>query len=759
MTMSCFPRPLLAAFCLALMASSAMPVVAQPTPFDMTPEGGLVEAPAPAPSAPVAPSVIVPVAPTGFSRNILPFSRFQLVGEEARRSVNVYLSQAQAAAPATLDLGYVNAIVAAPEASRLAVLVNGTTVLTNPITSSTGIARLEASLPPGLLHAGANRIEFDASQRHRTDCSVASTYELWTELDPRTSVLRFEGTGLDRLTQLSDLAAIGFDASGLTTLRFVIPGKAAPAASSSALMLAQYLGLALHVSDIDVEIVDALPDTTEPGTLNIVLAVADQLPPDVAQLQAQAASGPLAAFAPAPALANTLVISGPEWGSVDAAARAVAETAPPPSAAMLPQRADLAFPIPKVDGATTFTLADLGVPTVEFNGRRYRTSFEFSLPADFYAQMYGQAQLVLDAAYSAEVLPGSQFDLYANGQIASATPVLRTDGGLFRNTRIQIPMTHFRPGRNEIEAEIILLTRADENCTPGLTQAAGQRFLFSSTTQFVMPEFGRAGTLPDLQAFAGTGAPYAGDTPTPIVIGPGEQSLPAAMTWLTRVAVAAGAAVPVTAVDATALDPSAGALVVSPLPSMPDALVGRSGVARSVGNSGAADDSALDRFNRSTGSQAGSPLETARQWIADRVGLAPDNLQLWRGADSAYVPQSADAVIVAQSQQPEGGVWTYLTTPTEAGFLANTQRLTLTDNWRAISGRVSALAPDDATVMTVPTTNPSIVQTQPFSIFNIRMVAANWLSTNVLQFTLLMAAVTIILTLATAALLRTLGRR
>jgi len=760
-----FVRKLLPA--LAIAAAIALPAAAQnstsPIPFDMSPESELRTSPVePTTVAPVTvPAPAVPVAPASFVRHIVPFAQLQLVGEDARRAVEVYLTGAQADAPASIEVGYLNAIVAAPEASTLKVTINGTTIVTGPIASSANTGKLQATIAPGLLRAGGNIIEFEAVQRHRTDCSVASTYELWTQIDPATTVLRFEGQGLDRITELGDVAAVGFDAAALTTVRFIVPELNTPAVNAAAIELVQQVAIALHVPEIVVEINDTLPADTPVGTLNVVLATAATLPPAVSAIQAQASTGPIAAFMPDSATGNTLVVSGPEWGSITTAMRAISAASKPADPDLLLQRVDLANPIPRVTGATSLTLSDLGVPTIEFNGRRYRTSFEFALPSDFYANMYGQAQLLLDAGYSSAVLPGSVLDIYANGQIASATPVLRTDGGLSRTTAIKIPMTNFRPGRNEIEIELLLQTDADLDCPPGLTGSAPPRFLFSGTTQFNIPDFARAAALPDLQAFAGTGAPYIGDQPVPLVLGPGEQVTPAAMTWLARMAIASGAVVPVTVVTEGQLDPAANALIVSPIPALSDAMLTRSGVARTMSaGPGASNDTAVvDRFNQSVGTPSAGPIDTIRKWVADKVGLAPENFWLIRQQDGAYLPQSTDAIIVAQAVQPEGGIWTFLTTADDRGFVTGVQRLTQTTNWRAITGRVSALGTNDPAVIAIQPGARTLIQTQPFSLFNLRLVAANWLSTNVLEFTALLAGVALVLTLVTAALLRILGRR
>lgn len=747
-------RPLRRILALAALSCAVVPAVGQSNSFDMSPESEL-RTPSPAAQSPatVAPAV---VAPPGFSRNILPSKTFGLMGENSRRAVNVYLTREQAAAPAKLELAYLNAVVISPEASTLSVAINGTQVLAQMIAASATDGRLEADIPPGVLRAGANLIEFGAIQRHRTDCSVQSTYELWTQIDPAGTQLRFEGAGLQQITQLDELAAVGFGADGVTSLRFIAPGIGSSAVADVAVNLVQQLALALHVSELDISFLDELPETTPEGSLNVILSTASELPAGMSRLEPQAASGPMAAFAPVAVAPNTLVISGPDWNSVVTATRAVAELATPANPAFLPSRVDLADPIPRIEGATTIALSDLGVRTIEFNGRRYTTSFEFALPADFYAQMYGEAYLMLDAAYSAEVLPGSQFDIYANGQIASATPVLRTNGGMFRNTQIKIPMTHFRPGRNQIDAEVLLQTDADERCAPGLTQDAPNRFLFSASTQLVIPDFARAAALPDLQATAGTGAPYAGSAPVPLLLGAGQQTLPVAMSWLARMAVSSGAVVPVKVVTDAQLLPETNALVVSTLSTMSEAVFKRSGLARAASVS--SDVSILDQFNQNLGASQSNPFDTARRWLADRIGLQPQNLTLLGHADGVYVPQSNDAAIVAQSVQPEGGVWTYLTMPNDTNFLAGTQRLTQTQNWRDISGRVSALGPGDASVIAVEPGTYHLVQTQPFSVMNLRLVIANWVSANVLQFSLLLAGVAAILTLVTAALLRALGR-
>jgi hypothetical protein len=73
--------------------------------------------------------------------------------------------------------------------------------------------------------------------------------------------------------------------------------------------------------------------------------------------------------------------------------------------------------------------------------------------------------------------------------------------------------------------------------------------------------------------------------------------------------------------------------------------------------------------------------------------------------------------------------------------------------WQQVSGRLSAIAPDDQAVLALQPRQRTLVPTQPASFANMRLIAANWLSTNVLGYAVLLAIVAVVLTLATSLLL------
>lgn len=733
--------------------STTLPALGQPAPFDMTPESDLrITPPASNTEPDLAPRQ--PVAPQRSEHFLLPSASFRLTGEESREAAVVYLTQAQADAPARLQLSYLNAVVVAPEVSNLEIRVNGTEVASSPIASSSAPTPIVVDMPSGLLRAGANTIELSASQRHRTDCTVASTFELWTEIDGSTALLSFDGADTGRVSQLADLAAVGVDAEGNTTIRLISPDLSQAEAIEVAVELAQTLALSLRVPNLHVESAPDLSEAASPGVLDVVLGPASQLPASMVPFAAQAGSGPIAALLPMPTGAPTLLVSGPDWAGVSQATAAILTAAPiSPSS----PRIDLPHAIPIMLGGETLSLADLGVPTIEFNGRRYTAAFQFELPPDFYADRYGEAELVLDAAYSSDVLPGSEIDIFTNGQIASATPLLRTDGGLLRNTIIRFPMTNFRPGRNELEVVVNLNTQSDEVCSPGWTGAAPVRFVFSSSTQFHLPTYARAAALPNLKGLTGSAWPYSDDERVSLVVGRGPDAAVTAMTLLARAATASGKVLPVAIAAEGALRPDQNAIVVTPLPELSQSTIDRAGLTPGAAATDAADEGAvLDQF-RSRSNQTSAATGFA-DWLLGRVGLTLDDMRVLPRRDAPF-PVAPGSVVMAQSRQPEGGVWTVLTSTDDASMLTGIRRLAVTGQWRQIGGRVSSLSETDRDVAVVETVAPTLVLTQPFSIWNMRLVAANWFSGNILFFTATLGGAAILLMLATALVLGRVGRQ
>jgi len=116
--------------------------------------------------------------------------------------------------------------------------------------------------------------------------------------------------------------------------------------------------------------------------------------------------------------------------------------------------------------------------------------------------------------------------------------------------------------------------------------------------------------------------------------------------------------------------------------------------------------------------------------------------------------------MVAQGANPSGsGTWTIVTAPSSGDLRMGLTALAMQQNWPELAGRITTYTAATNKIETVPVARFDFVSTQDFSLSNYRLIAANWLSTNILSYALLFAAFTVLMGLATAALLSNLGRR
>ena len=792
----------LASLCLSLVLT--LPAAAQVNPFDMSPERPANPAPSlqappaqetPSPANPAAtaapppaeestPAADAPVpelpAPQVAAqpaeparRYLLPFQHFVLSGEYGRRAWSIYLTPEQAAAKATLNLGYQNAIVIAPEISRLRVSINGTRLVDTAIASPNNSAGLTAEIPPGLLNAGMNDIEIEASQRHRTDCTVESTYELWTQIEPEDTYLAFSGDGAEHWKRVEDIRAIGVNDSGSTRFNLVVPS--AEQSAAVVVRLAQTLGLMSNMPNQSFEVSETPVPPPAAGEANVVVGVASELSGILAEMPAGSESVPTVALVNDPRLGrSTLVVTGPTWPAVEAAVEGLARQVDRPlgvQRSFLTSRPWRTPDVPMLFGAAQLTFADLGMNTVEFSGRRVRTEFAVGAPADFYATAYGEATVLLDAAYSPEVLPGSHIDIYVNDNIAATVPITTSGGEILRHLPIKVTMRHFHPGENVIAVEAVLRTEADALCAPGATGLDSGRFVVFNSSEFVMPDFARIGRVPELSGLGGTGFPYSrADYPIPLVLDRNQpDSLSAATTLLARMSLAAGRLIEVDTNTSVASIADKHAIFVNAISQMPPAVLAQIGVSdesRSTWgetvasvrpDTGATFDQWRERLR---GSGWRGQVSRFEEWMSTTFNVSRDTFRFFRSNEPAFTPGGNASLMVASNFNPAGtGNWTLVSAPTMPGLKEGMVALTSRTKWQQLGGHITTLDATTNGISRIPASQFEFFETLPSSFTNYRLIAANWLSSNALSYGLAISFMAIVLGLATARMLGVLGRR
>ena len=802
-------RKLLTGILLILCALQAAPSVAAPAgqtsgragvpaavPFEMVPGG------ASKPAAPSDAAVPAVQAPVPINRPMLPFASILLEGELDARAWAFYLTQDEAESRASIAIGYQNSIVVMPEASRLVVTINGESVADFPISSSEGIRRTNLPLRPGLLRKGENTIRIEAVQRHRTDCSVTATYELWTKIDAATTGLVFTDRKSEIPLGLEDLPSVGLDTDGRTTIHVVASRIHRPEIRDRLLRLVQAVALRGRFAHPVVQVSETDPGRLPAGSIKILMGIASELRGFAADLPTDALSRPLAVMARAPGSRTpALVVSGPDWPDLDAAIALVRGAPPDRSPQDLPgfDTASWHWPsMPTYLGKRSVRFADLGIRTQEFSGRRFTERFAINLPPDFYASAYGEAALHLDAAYTSAVRPGSYVQVIVNGVI-SATMMIPPRKSVLDRYPVRVTMRNFRPGINHIVFEAVLLTEADAVCAPGENLSDIKRFALFDSSSLDFPDFARIGRSPDLAPVSAGGYPYGTQPATIVMPRPDSAHYAATGTLLARMARDAGEPVRarfsesapaedvpvlfVGSIEHLSADQLSRANVSANVPAqwrpaLQSSLAASSETEEASANLASAEDFMPGGLNLGR-SDAPSPDDVRGRWrqVLESNGILPrfiagasdwaerildgsrTSLTWSFGHDPAYDPPFGSRLFMAQSKPDRSGALTIVTARTGDALAEAMAHLTHPLVWPHVSGRAAALDPSGTRLDVQPTRSFDFIRTQPVSLSNSRLVAANWMSINVIPYALLVIVCCTLLGIATRLLLARIGRR
>ena len=810
-----------------LICAVATGAMAQSSPFDMTPERPAQTSPAPVPPAipPVAPPPQPPLqvptptpgqpsAPPPFAvqpapqrpaaaplppalvpprqegarpvpasslnadsrrRYILPYEKLSLSGEIDRRQWSIYLTPEQANAAVSLNIGYQNAIVVAPESSNFQVSLNNVALDAARIEAPDSEGNVSLKIPPGVLQVGSNVVTLGVQQRHRTDCTIQSTYDLWTDVNPANTYIGFNSDVAGSFANIDDIQATGPDGKAMTSIEIVAPALGNPAFADSLLRLSQALALRTQMPNQTIRFVTAPSTEREAGTLTVFVGTAREIAGVAGALPPEASAGAFAGFGNAgPGNSSPLFVTGPTPQAVQAAIETLFSSisrTPGAQRTTFSTRSWHAPDVPLVMSDRRIALSELGLQSTEFSGRRFRTEFYVGMPADFYASAYGEASLLLDAAYSSQVLPGSHVDIYVNDQIASTVPISNNGGGIFRHLPIKVTMRHFKPGPNKVTLEAVLMTAQDQACAPGAPASATPRFALFDTSEIHIPNYAQIGRKPDLAAMAGAGQPYRTGGPVALSLDRFDtDTMSAAATLISRLASVAGHPIDIETVASPLVIGDRDALFVGTISQFPQALISQfnlvpssqiswkmgTGVQVPAQNS---DTLFNDWRERVDGGIWEGQVSSFEEWMKRNFDLSSDTLRFLPAAEQPYAPPGNVSFMLAQGLSPSGeGVWTLATAPTSAELLDGMQAMTRENRWRDVTGRVAAYDAAAEKIETVDVARPNLYATRAFSLSNWRLIAANWLSSNVLSYSLAFIGFVSLLGFATFVMLRMMGR-
>lgn len=458
-----------------------------------------------------------------------------LRGEYASDERAVFLPSAEVLRATAFRVAFSNAVSNLPEGSRLAIRINDQTIGEVPLDASWQKGSAVIAIPPGILTAGFNSVRFVATQRHRVDCSVAATYELWTEI--ATAQSGFVGLGaVPQVRRLADLPALVGTASEMTAIRLRLAPDADTVALDRAMRAANALILTSFMQRPKIE---AASEPGEGPGLDLIIGGAApangvQLEPDLGLFLAHDASSGR----------NSLTIQNLPGIPVETTlarleARAAART---PVGTAAGRRALANTLGRRAASGSTLTFADLGLDSRSFDGRFLQTSARFSLPPDFFAAPYGNASLTLDSSFMGEARTGKLINIRINDQIAAVIPINQRGSGIADQRRIDLPIQMFKPGFNTLTFEANL-SGSTNACDATLPRSDASRLFVGGTSKLSFGALARVEVYPNLSATLGHGFPYSRDgAPIPVAVSPSDaRYLDGALTWVGRMTAASGA--------------------------------------------------------------------------------------------------------------------------------------------------------------------------------------------------------------------------
>lgn len=513
-----------------------------------TPSPGAQPPPVSAPPAAQAPDAqpvaarSTPAALTPFVTRHLPNNTqgYRLTGEIGVSEWPMFLTAAQARGRLRFRVGYLSAVSVMPEASTLTLSINDEPIGQTRISAANSVRAAEFDVPPGLLKPGFNAIRIGVEQRHRVDCSLQSTYELWTQIDPTQTGLIIP-RGEAAVSNLTEIGGLMPDPQGALPMRVTLPSRTSAANIERVVRAVQLISL---IGRFEQPTVDIGPLADGDFGLNLVVGLSADVLKMPGLDQIGVINGARVVVLPASnGRRTTVVITGTTEDDVNKALGQLAVAGEPKGAAP-GLRAATAFPGMRVDGAQRVRLRDVGVATQEFSGRFFRTGFNIIMPPDFYAADYAKAQLALDGGYAPGLTNQAEIVVNINGRNAVSYKLPKSAGDVFKQNEVPLPLGLMRPGLNRIEIEALVPNESDASCDPLGAIKARKRFLFLDTTELILPQIARIARMPDLAVTATGGFPYTAGTVQPklYVPSPDRDTIGAAATLAARMAISAGRA-------------------------------------------------------------------------------------------------------------------------------------------------------------------------------------------------------------------------
>ena len=744
---------------------------------------------------------------------------FELAGETGALRWPLYFTHTQAATTRHFKLAYLSAVSVLDDASALTLQINGKNAGSIAINSPRGFKEVDIEIPPGMLVDGYNAVSVSWRQRHRIDCSVAATYELWTRIDPSRTGFVITGNA-QGITGAADIPALPLSPEGLFPIRVVLSGKTNIHNVQRLVATTQRIAIAGQFLQ---PAIDFGAPSDDPYGMNLVLGTRDVLSGFPELSAAAGRSGPVVKLVSLNTNARpTLIVTGSTEAELDLAI-AELERLRPKEGSGSGERLSTSYPGYRTGGATAITLGDLDIQSQEFPGRLSRQSFNITLPPDFLPADYARGTFDVAGGYAAGLTSDAQVRIDINGRNAAQVNLPKKDGDVFRHNQMYIPLGLMQPGLNRFVISAETPSRQDAACDASQALNREGRFLLLDSSLLTLPGLARIEHYPELNAMAAGGLPFVKGHSTLYVPAPDRDTMAAALSFLARLAVAAGSVTPVDFTFSPPVGDPGSLLIVAPARLLDPTVLNQIGLnheaieaawreraeSASIRQTASTDDRkwwtdeprgpsachvqttlrAIEQKSSappaSIGSRSTDPkrdddelfvrwtenFRSSSSWKDRLGGIGARILEWTAAAGDRFSPSSAavalpvvtakTSLIAAQGYSANwpSSVTTIITAPDPTTLRESISCLGDLQVWTKLRGRFSALDASDGTVTAIAAESLRYSMGPTNSLANSRLVLAGWLSLNPLAYVLIALATAACLSGTTLLFVRGIGRK
>jgi hypothetical protein len=458
---------------------------------------------------------------------LAPIQDVKLQGTKDSHQFSLPISKRWNVKKAAFHFNYTNSSALIAQTSRLVFLVNDQPLAQIRLNPDVPVGEVVVEVPGELLNAGYNSCQLSVSQHYTLEeCEDPFSPELWTWINLEKAYFVFDIDPVPVPSRVSAVADFLFDSRSVfdTTVNLIIPELTPEYVKLAALAAS---GIALRYDYRPVDFI--LAKDIRMGCDNIVIGNRQDLQV-LLKAETPAITGALISIRnlpvekSAPLASETIVtedpykalvvLTGNDSAELTLAVNAFASLSYPfPNS---PTAKIVKLELPEIQAGmlkkgllpgNTYSLASLGMTSVMFGGiSPPAANISLRLPSDLYLSPNKFAVVVLHMAYDAAMRSDSVLNVKLNGKFISGIRLDNPKGDYFKGYKVNIPLSAFKPGDNQLAFEAALTPLHTDKCT--LIQTKNLRLTIFDDSTLTLPEVPYWIKMPKVEVFFQDAFPF-----------------------------------------------------------------------------------------------------------------------------------------------------------------------------------------------------------------------------------------------------------